>query len=73
MYEILANMNQKQMENIGKNIVESRSYGHDDHHDDHHDHHASELKEKDILSFCQMKNLNFSCSNGNFSLLNPVE
>jgi len=51
-------------------------HGGDDHHDDHHDdhdHHASELKEKDILSFCQMKNLNFSCSNGNFSLFNPAE
>jgi len=49
-----------------------------DHHhhqgDDHHHHHEpSELKVKDISSFCQRKNLNFECSNGNFSLINPDE
>ena len=47
---------------------------------DHHHHmqganhrQPSDLKEKDISSFCQRKNLNFACANGNFSFFNPDE
>jgi len=41
--------------------------------DHHHHQKPSDLKEKDILSFCQRKNLTFACANGNFSFFNPDE
>ena len=45
--------------------------GDHDHHEGDHDHHS--LQSEDILAYCQKNIIDFTCSNGNFSMLNLNE